>query len=247
MARSRLDPTSAPRAVLVTGAGRGLGAAFATRLAHEGYAVALADVDLDAVTAHAAVLPDARAVRLDVRSEQDWGAAAQVLEELGEPWGLVGCAARTVVRDLFEITPQEWDDVLAVNLRGAFLGIRAVAPLLRAHGGGRIVTVSSDSAFKGRGVTGAHYATSKAGLLTLTRRAAAALAADGVTVNALVPGTIDGATVRELSDPLAEAAAVPTGRLVDPDRLAGLLLWLLSEEAGDVTGAELRVDGGASL
>ena len=99
--------------------------------------------------------------------------------------------------------------MLATNLRGAFLGIRAVGPMLRGRGG-RIVSISSDSAFKGRGVTGAHYAVSKAGLLALTRRAAAALAPSGVTVNAVAPGTIDGETVRELAgDRIGELAPIP--------------------------------------
>ena len=126
------------------------------------------------------------------------------------------------MRDLFEIEPDEWDDVLATNLRGPFLGIRAVGPLLRDRGGGRIVNMASDSAFRGRGVTGAHYATSKAGLLALTRRAAAALAADGVTVNAVAPGTIDGETVRELAgDRIDELAAeIPAGRLGRPGEIA---------------------------
>ena len=220
--------------MLVTGAARGLGAAVAARLAGDGYAVVGADL------AGADVV-------LDVRDPDAWAGAAQALEAAGEPWALVSCAARTVVRDLFAIEPDEWDDVLAVNLRGPFLGIRAFAPLLRAHGGGRIVTVSSDAALKGRGATGAHYAASKAGLIALTRRAAAALAADGITANALLPGTIDGETVRELADPAAEAAAAPTGRLIDPDGLASLVSWLLSDEAADVTGAEFRVDGGAAL
>jgi 3-oxoacyl-[acyl-carrier protein] reductase len=222
------------RAVLVTGAARGLGAAVAARLRDDGYAVVGADL------AGADVV-------LDVRDAAAWAAAAQALRDAGEPWALVSCAARTVVRDLFAITPEEWDDVLAINLRGPFLGIQAIGPLLAAGGGGRIVNVASDSAFKGRGVTGAHYASSKAGLLTLTRRAAAALAADGVTVNALAPGTIDGETVRELADPVAEAAAVPTGRLVDPAGLASLVAWLLSPDGADTTGAVLRIDGGASL
>jgi 3-oxoacyl-[acyl-carrier protein] reductase len=235
------------RAALVTGAGRGLGAAVAGRLARDGYAVVLADVDADAVERVASALPNAPALALDVRSPAGWAAAAAALERAGDPWALVGCAARTVVRDLFSITPEEWDDVLAVNLRGPFLGIQAVAPVLRAHGGGRIVNVSSDSAYRGRGVTGAHYASSKAGLITLTRRAAAALAGDGVTVNALAPGTIDGESVRELSDPVAEAAAIPTGHLVDPARLASLVAWLLTDDAADTTGSVLRVDGGASL
>lgn len=222
------------RSVLVTGAARGFGKAVATRLREDGYAVVGAD------------LAGADLV-LDVRDPDAWAVGADALEAVGEPWGLVSCAALTVVRDLFEIAPAEWDDVLAVNLRGPFLGIQAIGPRLVAAGGGRIVNVASDSAFKGRGVTGAHYAASKAGLLTLTRRAAAALAADGVTVNALAPGTIDGETVRELADPHVEAAQLPTGRLVDPARLASLVSWLLSDDGADTTGAVLRVDGGSSL
>ena len=235
------------RAVLVTGAGRGLGAAVAAALSARGYAVVAADLDLDAVERLAAAVDGVRPLALDVRRPEDWRGAADALAAEGDPWGLVSCAARTVVADLLAITPEEWDDVLAVNLRGPFLGVQALAPALVERGGGRIVTVSSDSAFKGRGVTGAHYAVSKAGLLTLTKRAAAALAGGGVTVNALVPGTIDGESVRELSDPVAEAAAVPTGRLADPGRLASLVAWLLSDDAADVTGAAFRVDGGAAL
>ncbi len=162
---------------------------------------------------------------------------------------LVNCAARTEIRDLFAISADEWDEVLATNLRGAFLGIRAVGPLLRERGAGRIVNISSDSAFKGRGVTGAHYAVSKAGLLALTRRAAAALAPAGVTVNAVAPGTIDGETVRELAgDRIAQLASeIPAGRLGRPEEIAALVAWLLSDEAAYVNGATLLADGGAAL
>lgn len=224
------------RAVLVTGSARGLGAALAERLREDGYAVVGADLG-------------GGDIELDVRSAAGWAGAASTLEAAGEPWGLVNCAARTVVRDLFAIEPDEWDDVLAVNLRGPFLGIRSIGPLLRSRGAGRIVNVSSDSAFKGRGVIGAHYATSKAGLLALTRRAAAALAADRVTVNAIVPGTIDGETVRELAgDHLDELAAEPAlGRLAQPAEVAALVAWLMSEESSYVTGAALVADGGSSL
>jgi NAD(P)-dependent dehydrogenase (short-subunit alcohol dehydrogenase family) len=224
------------RSVLVTGSARGLGAAVAERLRADGYAVVGADL------AGADVV-------LDVRSAEAWPAATDALVAAGEPWGLVNCAARTVVRDLFAIDPDEWDDVLAVNLRGPFLGIRAIGPVLRERGGGRIVNVSSDAALKGRGVIGAHYASSKAALIALTRRAAGTLAADGVTVNAVVPGTIDGATVRELAgdhvDQLAADAAL--GRLAEPAEIAAFVAWLVGDESSYVTGAALLADGGASL
>lgn len=224
------------RAVLVTGAGRGLGAAVADRLRGDGYVVVGADLA-------------GAELALDVRDADGWRSAAAALARAGEPWGLVNCAARTVVRDLFAIEPDEWDDVMAVNLRGPFLGTRAIGPLLRDRGAGRIVNVSSDAAFKGRGVIGAHYAASKAALLSLTRRAAAALAPSGVTVNAVAPGTIDGETVRELAgnqlDALAAEAAL--GRLADPSEIASLVSWLVSDEASYVTGAVFLADGGAGL
>jgi 3-oxoacyl-[acyl-carrier protein] reductase len=222
--------------VLVTGAGRGLGAAIAGRLREDGYAVVGADLQGGDLAA-------------DVREQADWEVAARALLAAGEPWGLVNCAARTIVRDLFAIEQDEWDDVLAVNLRGPFLGIRAIGPHLRERGAGRIVNIASDSAFNGRGVTGAHYAASKAGLITLTRRAAAALAGAGVTVNAVAPGTVEGETVRELAgDRLDELAGeVPLGRLGRAEEMAALVAWLVSDEASYVTGATLVADGGAGL
>ena len=236
--RDRREPARPMRAVLVTGAARGLGAA-----------------DRRATRGRRASRSSARTSRaptsaLDVRDPAAWDAAARALEAAGEPWALVNCAARTIVRDLFEIEPEEWDDVLATNLRGPFLGIRAIGPLLAARGGGRIVNVSSDSAFKGRGVVGAHYAASKAAVISLTRRAAAKLAPSGVTVNAVVPGTIDGETVRELAgdqlDALAAEAAL--GRLA---RAAGdrrrSSPGSCPDEASYVTGSVLVADGGASL
>jgi 3-oxoacyl-[acyl-carrier protein] reductase len=171
------------RSVLVTGAARGLGAAIAATLREDGYAVVPSDI-----------VPGDGLHHLDVREEASWLEAAEAMAAAGEPWGLVNCAAVTVVRDLFQITPAEWDEVLAVNLRGAFLGTRVIGPLLRERRQGRIVNISSDSACKGIGATGAHYAVSKAGLITLTKRSAAALAGDGVTVNAVAPGTLDGET-----------------------------------------------------
>ena len=235
---------------IVTGAGRGIGAAVARRLHGDGWTVVLADLDGDAVGALAAELgSDAVPVAMDVRDPESWARAVGAAHEAGDLGALVNGAARTVVRDLFAIEPEEWDDVLATNLRGPFLGIRAVGPHLRDRGAGRIVNIASDSAFRGRGVTGAHYATSKAGLIALTRRAAAALAPAGVTVNAVAPGTIDGETVRELAgDRIDELAAeIPAGRLGRPEEIAALVAWLLSDDAAYVNGATLLADGGAAL
>jgi len=238
------------RAAIITGAGRGIGAAVARRLSHDGWALVLGDIDADAVAILAAELGrDAVPLRLDVRDHAAWEHAVSAGRAAGDLAALVNCAARTDVRDLFAIEPDEWDDVLATNLRGPFLGIQAVGPHLRERGGGRIVNIASDSALRGRGVTGAHYAASKAGLLSLTRRAAAALAPAGVTVNAVAPGTIDGETVRELAgDRIDELAAeIPAGRLGRPEEVVALVAWLLSDEAAYVNGATLLADGGAAL
>src|SRR4029450_10370257 len=114
-------------------------------------------------------------------------------------------------------------------------------PLLREGGAGRIVNIASDSAYRGVGVTGAHYASSKAALITLTRRAAAP--------TAVPPGTRDGETVRELAGERLDelASGVPLGRLGGLGEVAGVVAWLLSDEASYVTGTTIVVDGGASL
>ena len=238
------------RVAIVTGAGRGIGTAVAQRLYADGWALVLGDIDADRVSLLAAELGrDAVPAVLDVRDPGAWEHAVALANSAGDLAALVNGAARTDVQDLFEITPAEWDDVLATNLRGPFLGIQAVGPLLRERGGGRIVNIASDSAFRGRGVTGAHYASSKAGLLALTRRAAAALASAGVTVNAVAPGTIDGETVRELAGNRVDelAGEIPAGRLGRPEEIAALVAWLLSDEAAYVNGATLLADGGAAL
>jgi 3-oxoacyl-[acyl-carrier protein] reductase len=237
-------------AAIVTGAARGLGAAVARRLHADGRSVVLADVDRAGSVAVARPLGErACAVPLDVRDRDAWDhCLAVALDAFGDVDVLVNNAARTDAGSLFEIDPSAWDDVLAVNLRGAFLGIQAVGGHLRDRGGGRIVNVSSDAAFSGAGAAGAHYAASKAGLLALTRRAAAELAPDGVTVNAVAPGALEGEAAREIAGDLDRVAAtIPVGRLGRASEIASLVAWLCSDDAGYVTGATFRADGGAGL
>ena len=121
-----------------------------------------------------------------------------LLAQLDDVHVLVNNAARTEFRSFFEIDLDEWDDVLATNLRGTYLGCRVVGARMRERGAGRIVNLASDAAFAASGGSGAHYAASKAGVVAVTRRAATELAPHGVTVNAIAPAAIDGPLAREV-------------------------------------------------
>jgi 3-oxoacyl-[acyl-carrier protein] reductase len=231
---------------IVTGAARGIGEAIARSLHAEGYEVVLADV-ADAAPVAAELGPGARALQHDVRDLESWERLLAALE--GEPYALVNNAARTEFRSFWEIDVDEWDDVLATNLRGAYLGCRVVGAVLRERGQGRIVNLASDAAFAASGGSGVHYAASKAGVVTLTRRAATELAPHGVTVNAVAPAAIDGPLARSvLRGRLDEKLpGIPVGRLGRPEEVAALVAFLLSGEAAYITGATLDVNGGVVM
>ncbi|UOE42817.1 3-oxoacyl-ACP reductase FabG [Agromyces larvae] len=244
------------RTAIVTGAARGIGAATARRLAADGHAVAVVDLLEDQAAATAASIEAdggrAIAVGADV-SDADAvaSAVARVADELGAPTILVNNAG--ILRDnlLFKMSESDWDAVLNVHLRGAFLMSRAVQAHQVEAGWGRIVNLSSTSALGNRGQ--ANYAAAKAGMQGFTKTLAIELGRYGVTANAVAPGFIETdmtrATAERVGVPFedflaAAAREIPVGRAGQPEDIAAAVSFFASEEAGFVSGQVLYVAGG---
>ncbi|SKC82698.1 3-oxoacyl-ACP reductase FabG [Krasilnikoviella flava] len=248
--------TATPRVAVVTGAARGIGAATARRLAADGHAVAVLDLleEQASETAAGIVADGGRAIGLGVDvadAAAVEAAVARVTDELGAPTILVNNAG--ILRDnlLFKMTEDDWDAVLRVHLRGAFVTTRAVQAHMVAAGWGRVVNLSSTSALGNRGQ--ANYSAAKAGMQGFTKTLAIELGKFGVTANAVAPGVIAtdmiAATAERvgvsLEDFLAEAAKdVPVGRAGRPEDIAAAVAFFCSEEASFVSGQVLYVAGG---
>ena len=244
------------RVAVVTGAARGIGAAVARRLGAAGHAVAVLDLDeaATAATVEAVTAAGGRAlgVGVDVADGEAVGAAVErVVGRLGAPTMLVNNAG--ILRDnlLFRMSDDDWDAVLAVHLRGAFLMSRAVQQHQVAAGWGRIVNLSSTSALGHRGQ--ANYAAAKAGLQGFTKTLAIELGRFGITANAIAPGVIATDMLRgtaerlgvTFEDFLADAARdIPVGRVGQPEDVAAVAAFLCSEEAAFVSGQVIYVAGG---
>ncbi len=238
---------------LVTGGSGGLGKAVCKRLLIEGYRVAMCDIDQHGLAAAATEIGHGGLVtcHLDVTEPASWNAA---LDTITQSWGGVGVlvnnAALTRTTPLFEIGPDEFDAVTAVALKGTFLGCQIVGRHMREHGYGRIVNMASLAGQNGGAATGAHYAASKGGIITLTKVFARDLAADGVTVNAISPGPQDLDSVRAILPPdklEAVIKMIPVGTLGDPDYIARLVALLADPQAVSATGATFDVNGGLYL
>ncbi|MEV6699532.1 3-oxoacyl-ACP reductase FabG [Streptomyces sp. NPDC051453] len=253
-----MSESTAPeqRVAIVTGAARGIGAATARRLARDGFAVAVLDLDEaacgDTVTAIEKDGGRALAVGVDVAdAERVESAVARVAAEIGPPVVLVNNAGITRDNLLFKMAEADWDAVLGVHLRGAFLMSKAAQAHMTKAGWGRIVNLSSVSALGNRGQ--ANYSTAKAGLQGFTKTLSIELGKFGVTVNAVAPGFIvtemTEATAERLGVPFEEfkakrAAVTPVPRVGEPDDIAHAVSFFAGEGAGFVTGQVLYVAGG---
>lgn len=224
----------------MTGGGRGIGHAIAQALAADAWVGAL-DLDFPPGPggAHACFAVDVRDAALVDRTVK-----AAAAEHGGIDWVV---HAAGIVRDRisWRMTDADWDDVLAVNLTGAFNVARAAAPHLRRSPAGRLVFISSINGLRGKAGQ-ANYAAAKAGLVGLARALALELGRDGVTVNVVAPGFVDTAMTADLPEDARAAALArtPLGRLGRPDDVAAAVRFLCDGSAGFITGAVLPVDGG---
>jgi 3-oxoacyl-[acyl-carrier protein] reductase len=246
----------AQRVAVVTGGARGIGAAVARRLAADGMAVAVIDLKEGDCGATVDAIREAGgrafAVGADVSDAAQVGAAVDAIAaELGGPTVLVNNAG--VIRDnlLFKMTDDEWDMVIGVHLRGAFLMSRAVQKHMVEARFGRVINLSSSSALGNRGQV--NYSAAKAGLQGFTKTLAIELGPFGVTANAIAPGFIvtdmTAATAARIGVPFEDfqkgaAAQIPVRRVGQPEDVANLAAFLASEEAGFVSGQVIYVAGG---
>jgi 2-hydroxycyclohexanecarboxyl-CoA dehydrogenase len=241
--------------VIVTGAARGIGRAIARRLAEEGCAVGVLDVDGAGAEAAAAELRGGGARALGLAADvRDFGAVQGAFgaceAELGPLFGLVNNAGWDRAADFADTDPAFWRQVIDVNLYGPLHATRAALPGLLARGAGRIVSIASDAGRVGSSGE-AVYSACKGGVIAFTKSVAREVARRGVTLNCVAPGPTDTELLAAV-DPTgrlqqALARAIPMGRLGRPDDLPGAVAFLLSDDAAFITGQVLSVSGGLTM
>ena len=237
------------RVAIVTGAGQGLGRAYAHRLGKEGASVVVAELNADKGRAVAADV-NGLFVRTDVADEKSCNElAAAALDKYGRIDVLVNNAAMFTtlqMRPFWEIPADEWDRLMAVNVRGVWLAAKAVVPQMRKQGSGRIINISSSVVFMGR-PNYLHYVASKGAVMAMTRAMAKELGDSGINVNAITPGPVFTEVPRATVTPAQREALVAAQSIKRPaatQDLEGTVVYLCSEDSAFVTGQTINVDGG---
>ena len=245
------------KVAIVTGGAQGIGKAYTLRLAEEGARVVIADI-LDATPVQQEIEGkggEALALQTDVSDEKSTEEMAQkTIERFGGIHILINNAAvfaTLETKPFFQISPQEWDDVMRVNLKGMFLCCKSVYPQMKKQGKGKIINIASGVFFKGLPLF-LHYVASKGGVIALTRALAREVGDDGICVNAIAPGyTLTEVMEDESIHDQAFVNAVVGSRCFKrherPDDLTGTLIFLASDESDFITGQTIVVDGGATM
>jgi 3-oxoacyl-[acyl-carrier protein] reductase len=242
------------RVAIITGGGHGIGKAYAQRLAEEGAKIVIAELDGAAGERVAAELKGF-AIRTDVADEKSAKAMAlQTVERFGRIDVLVNNAAIFATIPMSrapfdQIDPEEWDRMMAVNLRGTWFACRAVIPQMRSQRYGKIINISSGTALKGTG-SRIHYVTSKAGILGFTRTLAMEVGKDNICVNCIAPGSTlseENASDEIVNYRQAAASTRALQRMEKPEDLVGAVAFFASSDSDFITGQTLVVDGGAHM
>jgi len=253
--------SSALKVAIVTGAAQGIGGAIACRLARDGFAVAIVDINesgLDEVKREIEALgAQALALRADLTQLEDIQKSIVRSAEWGQLNVLVNNAGRVSITPFLEIAEQEWDAIMTLNLKTVFFAMQFAARHMQV--GARIVNLSSISGRSGRSDQ-AHYAAAKCGVISLTQSAALSFASQGITVNAVCPGVVDTPMTSDIhhiragilgitpEESLARMVAkIPLGRLETTDDVAGVVSFLCSPDAAYITGQSLNVCGGMEM
>jgi len=252
--RSKMTERLKDEVALVTGAAKGIGKAIAKRLSEEGASILAVDIDSEALegTVEEIRAADERVLpyRGDVRELHDMREAAdRAVAEFGRLGILCSNAGIFPSARMEEMTEEEWTRVLDVNLKGAFMSVKACLPHMRKQGYGRVVLTSSITG----PVTGfpgwTHYGASKAGMLGFMRTAALEMAEFGATINAVMPGNVMTEGLEDVGEDYLRRmrGSIPLGQLAEPRDIANAVLFLASDEAKYITGQTLIVDGGQVL
>lgn len=252
---------SALKVAVVTGAAQGIGRAIAHRLSQDGFAIAIVDINADALDGVKKEIEErgghALALKADLTKLEDIQNVITQSAEWGQLSVLVNNAGRVLISPFLEITEKEWDAIMTLNLKTVFFAIQFA--VRHMHDGGRIINLSSISGRSGRSDQ-AHYAAAKCGVISLTQSAALSFASQGVTVNAVCPGVVDTPMTTGIHEIRASAlgitpeeslarmiAKIPLGRLEKTEDVAGAVSFLCSPDAAYITGQALNVCGGMEM